>query len=124
MEDKEVGDRANPLGLCMCGRKTKIVTKSDRRHSHAMGQPFDSFMGTVARPKGRIQTDHNFAVVRFPGASKRFSGVYKYKIPLAPGATLVSNQISGHRLRRRRHFSYHPFRVIPFPRINPVPLLR
>ena len=51
-------------------------------------------MGIVARPKGRIQTDHNFAVVRFPGASKRFSGVYMYKIPLAPSATLVSNQIS------------------------------
>jgi len=29
----------NPSGLCMCGcgRKTKIVTKSDRRHGHVMG---------------------------------------------------------------------------------------
>ena len=32
----------NPSGLCMCGcgLKTKIVTKSDRRHGQVMGQPF------------------------------------------------------------------------------------
>src|SRR5215472_6985496 len=40
MQDKHVGP--NPSGLCMCGcgRKTKIATKSDRRHGHVMGQPF------------------------------------------------------------------------------------
>ena len=32
----------NPSGRCTCGcgRKTKIVTKSDRRHGQVMGQPF------------------------------------------------------------------------------------
>jgi hypothetical protein len=43
MEDKRLAAIGpNPLGLCMCGcgRKTKIVTKSDRRHGHVMGQPF------------------------------------------------------------------------------------
>src|SRR5215467_6907342 len=34
--------RPNPSGLCICGcgRKTKIVTKSDWLHGHEMGQPF------------------------------------------------------------------------------------
>ena len=43
MEDKRLAAIGpNPSGLCMCGcgRKTKIVTKSDRRHLHVMGQPF------------------------------------------------------------------------------------
>jgi hypothetical protein len=43
MEDKRLAAIApNPSGLCMCGcgRKTKIVMKSDRRHGHVMGQPF------------------------------------------------------------------------------------
>jgi len=43
MEDKRLAAIGpNPSGLCMCGceRKTKIVTKSDRRHGHVMGQPF------------------------------------------------------------------------------------
>jgi hypothetical protein len=43
MEDKRLATIGpNPPGLCMCGcgRKTKIVTKSDRRHGHVMGQPF------------------------------------------------------------------------------------
>ena len=49
---------------CAGGRKTKIVTTSDRRHGHVMVSPFDSFMGTVVRPRGRVQTDSNFAVLR------------------------------------------------------------
>jgi hypothetical protein len=43
MEDKRIAAIGpNPSGLCMCGcgRKTKIVAKSDRRHGHVMGQPF------------------------------------------------------------------------------------
>jgi hypothetical protein len=43
MEDKRLAAIGpNPSGLCMCGcgRKTKIVTKSDRRHGQVMGQPF------------------------------------------------------------------------------------
>jgi hypothetical protein len=43
MEDKRLAAIGpNPSGLCMCGcgRKAKIVTKSDRRHGHVMGQPF------------------------------------------------------------------------------------
>jgi len=42
---------ANASGLCMCGcgRKTKIVTKSDRRHGHVMGQPF-RFIHGHSRP--------------------------------------------------------------------------
>src|SRR5262250_3915258 len=50
MEDKRLA--ANPSGLCMCGcgRKTKIVTKSDRRHGHVMGQPFRYIHGHVRSP--------------------------------------------------------------------------
>ena len=43
MEDKRLAAIGpNPSGLrrCGCGRKTKIVTKSDRRLGHIMGQPF------------------------------------------------------------------------------------
>ena len=42
----------NPSGLCMCGcgRKTKIVTKSDRRHGHVMGQPFRYIHGHARSP--------------------------------------------------------------------------
>ncbi len=43
MEDKRLAAKGpNPSGLCMCGcgRKTKIVTKSDRRHGQIMGRPF------------------------------------------------------------------------------------
>ena len=49
MEDKRLA--ANPSGLCMCGcgRKTKIVTKSDRRHGHVMGQLF-RFIHGHSRP--------------------------------------------------------------------------
>jgi hypothetical protein len=38
MEDKRLA--VNPSGLCMCGcgRKTKIVTKHDRRHGHIVIQ--------------------------------------------------------------------------------------
>ena len=38
------GQTARASGLCMCGcgRKTKIVTKSHRRHGHEMGQPFET----------------------------------------------------------------------------------
>ena len=50
--------------MCGCGRKTKIVAKNDRRHGHVRVSLFDSFMVTVMRPKGRVQTDSNFAVVR------------------------------------------------------------
>jgi hypothetical protein len=53
MEDKRLA--ANPSGLCMCGcgRKTKIVTKSDRRHGHVMGQPFRFIHGhSRPAPKG------------------------------------------------------------------------
>jgi hypothetical protein len=44
----------NPSGLCMCGcgRKTKIVTKSDRRHGHVMGQPF-RFIHGHSRPAAK-----------------------------------------------------------------------
>src|SRR5215469_1263810 len=50
MQDKQVAP--NPSGLCMCGcsRKTKIVTKSDRRHGHVMGQPFRFIHGHVRSP--------------------------------------------------------------------------
>ena len=52
MEDKRLA--ANPSGLCMCGcgRKTKIVTKSDRRHGHVMGQPF-RFIHGYSRPAAK-----------------------------------------------------------------------
>jgi hypothetical protein len=43
MEDKRlaaIGPKPSGLCMCGCGRKTKIVTKSDRRHGHVMGQPF------------------------------------------------------------------------------------
>jgi hypothetical protein len=43
MQDKQLAAIGpNPSGLCMfgCGRKTKIVTKSDRRNRQVMGQPF------------------------------------------------------------------------------------
>ena len=41
-------------GLCMCGcgRKTKIVTKSDRRHGHVMGQRF-RFIHGHSRPAAK-----------------------------------------------------------------------
>jgi len=48
MEDKRLAAIGpNPSGLCICGceRKTKIVTKSDRRHGHVMGQPFRFIQG-------------------------------------------------------------------------------
>jgi len=50
MEDKQVGP--NPSGLCMCGcgRKTKTVTKSDRRHGHVLGQPFRFIHGHSRSP--------------------------------------------------------------------------
>jgi hypothetical protein len=53
MEDKQVGP--NPPGLCMCGcgRKTKIVTKSDRRHGHAVGQPFRFIHGHSGASAGK-----------------------------------------------------------------------
>ena len=38
------------LCMCGCGRKTKIVTKSDRRHGHVMGQPFRYIHGHVRSP--------------------------------------------------------------------------
>ena len=52
MEDKRLA--ANPSGLCMCGcvRKTKIVTKSGRRHGHVMGQPF-RFIHGHSRPTAK-----------------------------------------------------------------------
>ena len=52
MEDKRLA--ANPSGLCVCGcgRKTKIVTKSDRRHGHVMGQPF-RFIHGHSRPAAK-----------------------------------------------------------------------
>ena len=58
----------NPSGLCMCGcgRKTKIVTKSDRRHGHVMGQPFRFIHGHVRSPlKGpnRFKLRHGTAVI-------------------------------------------------------------
>jgi hypothetical protein len=52
MEDKRLAAMGpNPSGLCMCGcgRKTKIVTKSDRRHGHVRGQPF-RFIHGHSRP--------------------------------------------------------------------------
>jgi hypothetical protein len=51
MEDKRLAAKGpNPSGRCMCGcgRKTKIVTKSDRRHGHVMGQPFRFIHGRTA----------------------------------------------------------------------------
>ena len=58
----------NPSGLCMCGcgRKTKIVTKSDQRHGHVMGQPFRFIHGHVRSPlKGpnRFKLRHDTAVI-------------------------------------------------------------
>jgi len=53
MEGKQVGAIGpNPSGLCMCGcgRKTKIATKSDRRHGHVMGQLFRFVHGHVRSP--------------------------------------------------------------------------
>ena len=43
----------DPSGFCMCGcgRKTKIVTKSDRRHGHVMGQPFRFIHGHSEEPQ-------------------------------------------------------------------------
>ena len=51
MEDKWHAAKVHPSGRCMCGcgRKTKIVTKSDRRHGHVMGQPF-RFIHGHSRP--------------------------------------------------------------------------
>lgn len=57
MKDKRLAAIGpNPSGLCMCGcgRKTKIVTKSDRRHGHVMGQPF-RFIHGHSRPARRVQ---------------------------------------------------------------------
>jgi hypothetical protein len=53
MEDKWLAAIGpNPSGLCMCGcgRKTKIVTKSDRRHGHVMRQPLRFIHGHVRPP--------------------------------------------------------------------------
>jgi hypothetical protein len=38
--DFEFGRGFADLCMCGCGRKTKIVPKSDRRHGQVMGQPF------------------------------------------------------------------------------------
>jgi hypothetical protein len=45
----------NPSGLCMCGcgRKTKIVTKSDKRHGHVMGHPFRFIHGHSSASEGK-----------------------------------------------------------------------
>ena len=40
------------LCMCRCGRKTKTVTKSDRRHGHVMGQPF-RFIHGHCRPAAK-----------------------------------------------------------------------
>ena len=49
-KDRPIGP--NPSGLCMCGcgRRTKIATKSDRRHGHVMGQPFRFIHGHSGGP--------------------------------------------------------------------------
>src|SRR3974377_335885 len=39
--------------MCRCGRKTKIATKSDRRHGHVMGQPFRFIHGHSGAPEGK-----------------------------------------------------------------------
>jgi len=89
MEDKRLAAISpNPSGLCMCGcgRKTKIVTKSDRRHGHVMGQPF-RFIHGHSRPEekgpNRFKLRRRTAVYlpraskrdgsRMPGIPKRFS---------------------------------------------------
>jgi hypothetical protein len=66
MEDKWLA--ANPSGLCMCGcgRKTKIVTKSDRRHGHIMGQPFRFIHGhsrSDAKGPNRFKFRRSTAVI-------------------------------------------------------------
>jgi hypothetical protein len=64
MEDKRLAAIGpNPSGLCMCGcgRKTKIVTKSDRRHGHVMGQPF-RFIHGHCRPA--LKGPNRFALRR------------------------------------------------------------
>jgi len=66
MEDKRLV--ANPSGLCMCGcgRKTKIVTKSDRRHDQVMGQAFRFIHGhSRPAPKGpnRFELRRRTAVI-------------------------------------------------------------
>ena len=66
MEDKRLA--ANPSGLCMCGcgRKTKIVTKSDRRHGHVMGQPFRFIHGhsrPAAKGPNRFKLRRHTAVI-------------------------------------------------------------
>src|SRR5215469_8881131 len=38
--------------MCGCGRKTKIVTKSDRRHGHVMDQPFRFIHGHSGASEG------------------------------------------------------------------------
>jgi hypothetical protein len=55
MKDKRlaIGPNPSPLCMCGCGRKTKIVTKSDRRHGHVMGQPFRFIHG-----HSRVQVNH------------------------------------------------------------------
>ena len=50
MQDKQVGPNPSGLRMCGCGRKTKIATKSDRRHGHVMGQPFRYIHGHVRSP--------------------------------------------------------------------------
>jgi hypothetical protein len=53
MEDKRLAAIGpNPSGLCGCGLKTKIVTKSDRRHGHVMGQSF-RFIHGHSRPAAK-----------------------------------------------------------------------
>ena len=66
MEDKRlVVIGSNPSGLCMCGcgRKTKIVTKSDRRHGHVMGQPF-RFIHGHSRPADQDRHQRDSAISR------------------------------------------------------------
>ena len=63
MKDKRLAMGPNPSGLCMCGcgRKTKIVTKSDRRHGHVMGQPFRFVHGHSRSP---VKGPNRFALGR------------------------------------------------------------
>ena len=69
MEDKRLAAMGpNPSGLCMCGcgRKTKIVTKSDRRHGHVMGQPFrfiHGHSGPAEKGPNRFQLRRRTAVI-------------------------------------------------------------
>jgi hypothetical protein len=60
MEDKRlaaIGPNLSGLCMCGCGRKTKIVTKSDRRHGHIMGQPF-RFIQTFTSARDGVSRQH------------------------------------------------------------------